>query len=242
MIGSKIIHLESVDSTNNYVANLIKAKNIVNGTVILADVQSAGKGQRGSNWYTEPGLNLTTSIYMDSVNLSVKDQFYLSKWVAIVLIELLNKNGINAQIKWPNDIYVNNRKIAGVLIESQLSDLKIKSTIIGIGLNVNQKDFENLNATSIIHEIGEFKSINEVLFSLIASLNSSIDLLLNQEFSLIDEKYHSYLLGKDEKRSFLLKDKEIEGVILSVNDSGYLEIMISKEVRKFDIKEIQFKF
>ncbi len=130
-IGRKIIRLESVDSTNNYIANLLKEGVLEDGTVILADDQYAGRGHRDSEWLANAGENLTFSFFLDNVNLSVQNQFYLTCIVSITLTQLLDKYGISSKIKWPNDIYVDQKKIAGVLIENQLSSTYIKSSIIG---------------------------------------------------------------------------------------------------------------
>ena len=133
-IGSKIIHLESVDSTNNYAANLVRQGNCDHGTVILADDQFLGKGQRGSEWIATKGDNLTTSIVLTPDNLSVEDQFYLTCLASLSVVDTLKEYHIEASIKWPNDIYVEHKKIAGILIENSFQGNSIKSSIIGIGL------------------------------------------------------------------------------------------------------------
>ena len=149
-IGQKIIRLDVVDSTNNYIANLIKQGSIDSGTVIMADEQFAGKGQRDAQWQSSAGENLTFSFFLDDVNLSVSRQFNLSQVVALSLYNFLNNLGLDATIKWPNDIYIKGRKIAGVLIENQLKGSLIKSAIVGVGLNVNQTEFQGFSATPTI--------------------------------------------------------------------------------------------
>ena len=171
-IGRKIIRLESVDSTNNYIANLLKEGILEDGTVILADEQFAGKGQRNSEWLTSPGENLTFSFFLSNVNLSVQNQYFLTCIVSISLVQLLNKFGLDAKIKWPNDIYINNKKISGVLIENQLSSSEIKNSIIGIGLNINQREFDGLNATSVLVETEIRRTPMDVLYSFIEIFNS----------------------------------------------------------------------
>lgn len=240
MIGSKIIHLESVDSTNNYVANLIKDNSLVNGTVILTDEQIEGRGQRGSVWSSLSGVNLLMSVYFEPANLSVEHQFYLSKFVAITLMDYLKSKGLNADIKWPNDIYVNGKKIAGVLIENQLSGTNIKSAIIGIGLNVNQIDFGEINATSLKLELSEFNPIDEVLFGLIQNFNKNVGIL--EDFELIDSIYHSNLLGLNTKRLFMINGKQVCGIIKSVSQEGKLNVLIKENLNSFDLKEIKFVF
>ena len=240
MIGSKIIHLESIDSTNNYVANLIKEKTIVNGAVILTDEQTAGRGQRGTLWSSLSGVNLLMSVYFEPANLSVENQFYLSKLVALTIVDYLKSKGLNAEIKWPNDIYVKGKKIAGVLIENQLSGSNVKSVIIGIGFNVNQTDFGDLNATSLKLECSNFVPIDEALFGLIQSFNKNEGLLTN--FDLIDSIYHSNLLGLNEERLFLVNGNRIYGIIKSVSQEGKINILMNETLNCFDLKEIKFVF
>ncbi len=240
MIGSKIIHLESIDSTNNYVANLIKEKTIVNGTVILTDEQTAGRGQRGTLWSSLSGVNLLMSVYLEPANLSVEDQFYLSKFVALTLLDFLTSKGLSAKIKWPNDIYVNGKKIAGVLIENQLSGSNVKSSIIGIGCNVNQTDFGEINATSLKLECSNFVPVDEVLFGFIQRFNKNEGLLTN--FKLIDSIYHSSLLGLNEERLFLVNGNRVYGTIKSVSQEGKLNVVINDNLNSYDLKEITFVF
>jgi BirA family biotin operon repressor/biotin-[acetyl-CoA-carboxylase] ligase len=179
-IGSKIIRLESVDSTNNYTANLIKEGKIDHGTVILAVDQFGGRGQRDAEWLVKPGENLTLSIFLDRVNLSVENQFRISKWISLAVVDLLASRGIQAEIKWPNDIFVNGKKIAGMLIENSLGSSLVKSSIVGIGLNVNQTEFSGFEATSMKLELGDHSSLDELLFSLIGKINNKSS-LLNEE-------------------------------------------------------------
>ena len=131
-IGQKIIHLESVDSTNNYAAILLSEGRIGHGTVILADEQTNGRGQRGAKWLSAEGVNLLFSLVVQPDNLSVSDQCVLTEITSLALIEFLRKFGISAQVKWPNDILVNGEKIAGVLIENHLKGNLIASSVIGI--------------------------------------------------------------------------------------------------------------
>ena len=109
-IGQKIIHLDSVDSTNNYVANLINEGKIEHGTVVLADAQLEGRGQRNARWSVNAGENLTFTVFMDNVNLSVARQFFLNRLVSLCLVRFLCKLGLSPKIKWPNDIFVGGKK------------------------------------------------------------------------------------------------------------------------------------
>ncbi|MEJ6617293.1 MAG: biotin--[acetyl-CoA-carboxylase] ligase [Crocinitomicaceae bacterium] len=240
-IGRKIIHLESVDSTNNYIANLLKEGILEDGTVILADEQFAGKGQRNAEWLTKPGENLTFSFFLSNVNLSVQNQYFLTCTVSISLVQLFNKFGLDAKIKWPNDIYVNNKKIAGVLIENQLSSSHIKNSIIGIGLNINQREFDGLNATSILLETEARKTPMEVLYSFIEMFNSSWKNFSQRMLPRVKSDYISNLFQLNELKNYEDSRGDFEGIIRNVLDSGHLVIERNGEEQHYGLKEIVFK-
>lgn len=240
-IGRKIIRLESVDSTNNYVANLIKQGGIEHGSVIMAVDQYAGRGQRDAEWLSNAGLNLTFSLYLDDVNLSVNRQFILTELISIALVQLLSKFSIEAKIKWPNDIYVKRKKIAGVLIENQLSGKKIKNTIIGVGLNVNQIDFSMPNTSSIILEKGNRMNLDEVLFSFIETFNFIIKENYSGDDSSLRDLYLKDLYLINQSSLFISNQKQFKGEITGVSDGGLLIIKEKGTEKMYDLKEIQFK-
>lgn len=238
-IGLKLIHLESVDSTNNYIANLVKSEGLPSGTVILADEQFAGRGQRGSEWRVEPGMNLTFSAYLEVVNLSVENQFDLSKLVALSICHFLRKSGIQAEIKWPNDILVKGRKISGTLIENSISSSKPIRSIIGIGININQTRFGKFNATSIQSELGQFYPVKDALFSFIESFNSLSEELFNQP-KLLHERYLENLFQLNSKHFYKDDSGVFEGQICGVEQSGKLIVLKGDDKVSYDLKEIKF--
>lgn len=240
-IGRKIIRLESVDSTNNYIANLLNKGELVSGTVIMADEQFAGKGQRGAEWLTKPGENLTFSFFLDNVNLSVQKQFYITCIISNVLVNLLSKFGIEAKIKWPNDIYINQQKIAGILIENQLSGTLVRSSIIGIGVNINQLDFGNLNATSIQKETNERKNPMDILYLFIEQFNSTWKSFSETNFNETKTKYLKNLFQLNEVGTYEDHTGIFKGTITNVLDSGHLEIEKGNNLLQYDLKEIKFK-
>ena len=145
-----IIWLESVDSTNEEAKRHIS--DIDNLSVLSALEQTAGRGQRGNTWTSTPGENLMFSIVMKDPKISARDQFVLNEIASLSVVDFLSMYGISARIKWPNDIYVGSKKICGILIENSLHGTAISSSIIGIGLNINQRNFNvNLpNPTSMV--------------------------------------------------------------------------------------------
>src|ERR1700741_5411456 len=154
-IGQNLVQLDAVASTNTYAMQLLKDVKVIEGTVITAENQTEGKGQRGNTWKAEPSMNLTFSVVLFPDFLSSSDHFYLSKITALALYdslsELFDPSQHDIKIKWPNDILVNEEKIAGILIENVFRLGKLQQSVVGVGLNVNQEDFSALKnrATSV---------------------------------------------------------------------------------------------
>lgn len=236
----KIIHLESCDSTNNYAATLISEGNISHGTVILADEQTSGRGQRGAEWASNSGENLLMSLVLYPDNLSVTEQFVLSEMTALSIVSFLRKIGLSAQIKWPNDILVQNQKIAGVLIENQLKGDSVISTIIGIGLNINQQLFDNIPATSIRNLQGKKMLINEVVFSLMDSFEKELEMYRKDGRSKLDQRYLDQLYGYKQLVQLEGRDGRFNGIIEGVKQNGKLIVRIEDELRDYDLKELRF--
>lgn len=239
-IGKKIIRLESVDSTNNYAANVIRNGKAEHGTVILAVEQYAGKGQRNAQWLAAPGENLTFSLIWDEVNLSVDQQFDITRFISLAMVELLRRYAIDVEIKWPNDILFEGKKIAGILIENQIQGMLIRRSVIGIGLNVNQNHFDGLNAISMALIKGRKYVTDDVLFSFCEVLNHmtkdgrSIPLglqesYLNKLYCLNREAVYQTSSGV-----------EFNGIITGVDRNGRLEVDNNGEIVAYDLKDIRF--
>lgn len=239
-IGQKILRLDTVDSTNNYTANLLIEGKLESGTVILADEQTAGRGQRGSQWSSNAGENLLFTLFIEPDNMSVEDQQVLTHFASVSLINILRKIGISALIKWPNDIFVNDKKIAGILIENNIRGGNISSSIIGIGLNVNQGSFNLLSATSVKNETDNFYSINEILFLLIQEMNSLWKEIEKCNFQKLRSEYLDNLYLIDQLANFSDMEGNFKGIIKGVTQEGYLLIEKNSELKKYDLKEIRF--
>jgi len=240
-IGQKIIHLESVDSTNNYAAKLLSEGRIGHGTVLLADEQTSGRGQRWTKWSSATSENLLFSIVLQPDNLSVSEQCVLTEITSIALVQFLRKFGISAKIKWPNDILVNGEKIAGVLIENQLRGSQISSSIVGIGLNVNQKTFELPSIVSIVNHIDQnFLDLNEVLLSFLASYLTVWNDYIQNGKSFIRNCYLEHLYQLHETAIYQDTEGKFEGKIIGVSENGLLQIQKENNVKTYDLKEIKF--
>jgi BirA family biotin operon repressor/biotin-[acetyl-CoA-carboxylase] ligase len=241
MLGRKIIQIECVDSTNNYVANLLVEGKIEHGTVILADEQTNGRGQRGATWDSKAGENLIFSMFIDTAILSVKDQFLLTQIISVAVANLISKFGLKADVKWPNDIYIKGKKIGGILIENQIKGANLNGSIVGIGLNINQIDFYNLNATSLKLEKGEFVPIQSVVFSLINELNNGWEMIVNNQIEAINELYLNKLWLLNVEAMYIDQSGEFIGTIKGVNQNGLLIMLKENELIQYDLKEISFK-
>ena len=238
--------LDEVDSTNNEIARCLD--DLDNLSVLSARNQFAGRGQRGNKWNTSPGENLTFSLLVrpgqDGIPaVRATDQFRLSQVATLSVYDLLSSHGVNCTIKWPNDIYVGNRKICGMLIENSLSGQMIASSIIGIGLNVNQKEFDPslVNPTSMKAITGESFSTDTLLEEFCGFFGRRIPSLESPDS--LKEEYLSHLYRKDTFHDYTdcRKGEIFRGKIIDVDNGGMLSVEDELgNVNKFSFKEISY--
>ncbi|MGB0773329.1 MAG: biotin--[acetyl-CoA-carboxylase] ligase [Flavobacteriaceae bacterium] len=233
-----IIKLDAIDSTNDYLRKLILEKKPTTPTVVMSQYQKKGKGQRGQVWTSQAGKNLMFSLYMPNFTLPTKEVFSINKIVSVCLLHWLSSFQIpNICVKWPNDILSGDSKLAGILIESNVLQSTANSIIIGIGLNVNQVEFQNLpNATSMQLLTGTNYDIDTLLLSLTTKLIEC----LTPPIKNCNDDYHKYLYGLGQSRLFLKDKKTFEGIIQSVNSEGKLVLETTAGEQVFDVKELQF--
>lgn len=238
-----LIQLDAVDSTNDYAAALLKSTKVSSGTSIVTKQQQKGRGQRSNMWTSQSGKNLTFSTIFFSA-LAVRQSFYLNIAVSLAVRKALEDLKIVAKIKWPNDILVGGKKICGILIENQISGDKINSSILGVGLNVNQKTFEDLpNATSIYEEIKEEIELLDIFDQLFGYLDFYLDLLQGSHFELLKKHYYQHLFQINELSNYQDAAGEFLGTILGINEDGLL--LVQKEgtetKREYDLKELIYR-
>ena len=236
--GKQVFKLNSVDSTNNYAANLLKDGLIENGAVVMADFQTNGRGQRSNVWHSDSGMNLCASFVYLPANLALSDLMTINWWVSLSVIDLLNKFSVKASIKWPNDIFVENLKVGGLLIETVNQGAQVKSIIIGVGINVNQVDFNTIQATSIKKINGFHYGVEDVLWSLCDSLTSNVP-LLNQR-DMLKSLYEAHLFRVGVKQDFLIAEQAVFGEIQGVGTLGQLKVRIDNQDQLFDHGQIKF--
>ncbi|MCC6600493.1 MAG: biotin--[acetyl-CoA-carboxylase] ligase [Crocinitomicaceae bacterium] len=238
------ISLESIASTNNYAAKLLKVSNPPDGTVITAQEQTQGKGQRGSQWFSEAGQNLLCSIVCYPKFLPVRQQFYLSKSVSLAVAEMLEEYlELPALIKWPNDIIVQEKKIAGLLLEFNWMETRIQSAVCGIGLNINQATFEYPHATSVFLASGKKADIDECLSRLVKSFDKHYLQLQSGFYSDIDNAYRSRLFRLNTPSTFVFRGEKISAVIRGVDESGKLLVLPEgSRLQVCDLKDISMVY
>lgn len=242
-IGKEIIELDVVDSTNNYLSELQKSKSIGEGLVVMAYYQTAGRGQRGSKWISQPGENLTFSIALKPKFLGFNNHFILSKIVSLAICKYLKKITFldEVKIKWPNDIYVGQNKIAGILIENQFKGDKIVGSIIGIGMNVNQTNFGDLKATSLKLLTQKEHNLTIVLKEVLRYIESDYLKLRTNTTIAIEKEYLKNLLYYNEYYPYIIEGNKISGKITGVMPDGKLKMELqSGKIQLYDLKEVEF--
>lgn len=259
-IGHTVSKLEKVDSTNRYLRDLLAAGEVAEGFVVWALEQYEGRGQRGSSWFSQPGANLTLSIALRPAFLNASSQFWLTKSVALGVAEFVS-NSLSAasigdsegpvRIKWANDIFVGDQKIAGILIENVLESSRLRYSIAGIGLNINQESFDPSlpNPVSLKLLTGREYDLNLCIEDLCISIEKRYLELRNSDFRQLDALYQKLLYRKDAWSQFALDGKQFRAMIKRVTPEGHLllnapELNTGRNddelLRIKDIKQLQF--
>jgi len=242
-IGNKIKYLELVDSTNNYLKSLNADKKISEGYLICTKEQFAGRGQRENFWESQIDKNLLFSFIISPIFLKIEEQFILSKSVSIAIANFISQHTTNVRIKWPNDIYVGNRKIAGVLIENSVKGSEISSSVIGIGININQEHFNKCSTNPVSLKIlsGKTYNIKDLLHSLIDELNIWYNKLLCGEINMINEFYIESLFRYKQTHNYIVDGEKIKAKIVGIDSVGKLVIETKNDgIRTFAFKEIKY--
>lgn len=218
-----IIAVSGINSTNDHLRELHKTAKLSEGTVILADFQHKGRGRGQNSWYSGSGMNILLSVLLFP-NIKVKKYFFLTEMVSLALIEMLSEIKIKAQIKWPNDIYVGELKIGGILIENTLNSDIIESSIIGIGLNVNEEIFPDdiPNPVSIKNITGKDHNRKVLTHSLLKKLSDHYNSLLAGQTDSMHTKYNNHLFRKKQLSKFSINGIEFEATICLIQEDGMI--------------------
>jgi len=243
IIGNSIIRLKLTDSTNNYANSQIRVKELVEGTVFLAYEQTSGRGQLKNTWESEPGKNLLFSIVLYPGFIEIRRQFMLSKVVTLGIYQAIHKYVDDLKIKWPNDIYSGNLKLGGILIENSIMSGSLKSSVIGIGLNVNQTVFQSNapNPVSIRILTNQHYDCEKILTEVLSGINYYYAMLRNGDEDKIDQEFISVLYRLNERHSFRAEKEVFKGEIIGGNEIGQLIIRKEDdEILQFHFKEVEF--
>ena len=212
------------------------------GDVVWADFQTAGRGQRGHEWHSRKGENLTFSVVLEPTFVPIAEQFSVSEVVALSLVDMLAEYGIEAKIKWTNDIYVGDKKLVGILIEHSLAPSSLRRTVVGVGVNVNQTEFDASlpNPVSMAQLLGRELNAEGVLRCFMGYLQENYELLrsggkaeLHDHYNALlyrKNEYHTYALPNGEKFSAKIVGTAPSGALCLENESGETKDYLFKEV------------
>lgn len=242
-VGKNIVYLPSCHSTNDFASELIQNQQVFEGTIVITSDQTAGRGQRGNSWESQANQNITLSLVLKPSFLAAQKQFKLNIAISLGIHHFLNAFGLeNLRIKWPNDIYVGDKKMGGVLIENSLAGSRISHSIIGIGLNINQSVFSNPSATSL--KIATQNQENFNLETLVERLSESIEKYYLQLKTLDFQKQHAayldILFRFNQSHYFKKNDELFLGKIVDVSEQGLLIMEVNNNLQAFDLKEISY--
>ena len=238
-----LFKLNATDSTNSFLRELAKNKDLGKWTAVTADFQKQGRGQKGASWHSERGKNMICSVLLQFLNLKAEDQFMINCAVSLGVYDYLQRFDLpKLTVKWPNDIMSVSKKLGGILIENTLSGDKITKCIIGLGINVNQETFPKdiPMAVSIKQLKGEIIDRDIFLQDILNSIQNKIDLVFEERFDELLNLYEASLYRKDKAHMFKEPNrKPFMGIIRGVSQQGLL--LLEKEdesTTEYNFKEI----
>ncbi|MCH5328043.1 MAG: biotin--[acetyl-CoA-carboxylase] ligase [Coprobacter sp.] len=235
-----MIRLKETESTNTYLKQLLSRQAVEEWTVVVTDSQTAGRGQRGNNWEAEPGKNLTFSLVLYPRHIPPSRQFCLSQMIALGVTDALQKFGSGFSVKWPNDIYWNDQKIAGILIENEIIGSTFESAVAGIGLNVNQEIFRSPAPNPV-----SLKQITGIEIDLSALLTDIVECIRKRYYEGNTEALHRNYLQMLFRKEGMYPYRDRNGLFYAslsgIGEEGHLILETENhEIRKYAFKEISY--
>jgi len=242
-LGKDVHFLPECHSTNDTALSLVKDRIAHEGTVVITDHQINGKGQRGNKWETHKGLNLTFSLILKPNFLDISEQFYLNMAVSNSIRKLLQEYIPQLQVKWPNDLILPDiGKIGGILIENTYSGANWEYAVVGVGINVNQVQFESPIATSLSKATGSKFDLAELFRLLVTQIEQGYLQLKRGKWIEIRSDYLHNLHQKDVWRNYEDSIGNFRGKIVGISPRGKLEMeRESGEIQLYDLKEVVFR-
>lgn len=238
-----LIALQEVDSTNNYAMARIKEGGVISGQAWLALHQTSGKGQRGKQWQSKPGANIMMSIAIKPNGLLLADQFMLSSSIALGSYDFVkNYAGNTTRIKWSNDIYINDKKAGGILIENVIRGNKWMYAVAGIGINLNQESFspDLPNPVSLCQITGRKHDLLKMAEELYSCIMHRLSLMHPKDYEQLLKEYNLRLYRSGEKQLFLSKRGKFEAIIKGVENDGKLVLENDGKLTGVSVGEVSF--
>lgn len=242
----KVIKISAIGSTNEYLKSLAKNLLLEDGTLVYTEHQTQGKGQMGSQWLFEIGKSLAFSIFKRFDDSFEPLPFYISMAVSLGVKNGLEHLGIpKISIKWPNDILADGKKVGGILVENQFHKGQISTSIIGIGLNINNQRFPNFpQASSLLIQTGTHFATGEVMDTIYHAINLQVDRLEGTTKDAIKDEYENHLFRRGVISTFQdISNRRFNGIIQGVSEEGLLAIQVGDSgIQKFQLKDIQLLY
>ena len=241
--GRQLLWLPACPSTNSEAHQLLRENRASDGCTVITDDQTAGRGQRGNTWEAAPGENLTLSVVWLPTFLVASEQFALSQAVALGVYDwaqALLPDAPQLRLKWPNDLYFGAKKLGGILIENSLSGLKIQSSVVGIGMNVNQQHFAVPTATSLGALTGRHFQREALAAALLECLERRYLQLRAGQVSTLRHDYLAALYRYQEYHDYEVAGRPVRGQIVGVEADGRLAVEIAGQVQRFGLQEIRY--
>lgn len=242
LVGRDILHLEETDSTNSALKEMAARENLREGFCLYTNYQRSGRGQYGKQWQSDPGQNLLMSVFLQPSFLPPDQAYRLTMSVCLALHDVGRSLGFSSSFKWPNDWFFGDQKLGGLLMEASLQKGRLENCIVGIGINVKQKNFGALAATSLEKVCGRELFLEQLLAQVLTQLDRRY-LELREGYS--QKQHHEFqaLLWKWQAEIPVeVEGQKYRGVVLGVEPSGELKFQLKKsgEIRRFRHREIEF--
>ncbi len=239
----QIIKVDETTSTKSCLADLSINTKLPEGSVVLTNTQTQGRGLGENSWESEPGKNLTFSIILYPSFVKAENQFVLSKVISLGVCDFIRNYVAGTSVKWPNDVYVADKKITGILIENYMEGAFLTKTIAGIGININQEQFFSHapNPVSLHQLTGEYYDLNICLEETVNHIATRYQMLKEQS-RLLDADYLKYMYRFGKTGKFRSEEGSFEAAITGINRFGMLELTTTDQVKKtFGFKEVSFE-
>jgi len=239
-IGKQLFYYQSCDSTNKIATQLVRQGTVQHGALIFTEFQTQGRGQQQKTWESTSGDNLTFSLVL-LPNLAVKHFFRLNILVSLAVAEAVNKwVKDEIKIKWPNDIFYHDQKLGGILIQNNLQGVVVKSSVVGLGLNVNQLHFNHPRAISLANIRNQVINREELLNEILIRLENMWEELSTGDSTELERKYNARLYGKGVTRTFEDNNGLFQGVITGLDEQGRLVIKTENDPRYYNFHEVRY--